>query len=360
MHTGTACRIAVSLGLHVDKCAPKHGLVEKEHARRLYYTLYIFEQEVALRSGKPCAIAPYGASWEPPLPSEQVLHPGDTPSGYLEVSAGLTRLTKLTCQTLYVEPLSGKTKLLSPKVAAILSSLQRWANGVPPHLSRTTNVAPTHKRSIALLHVRYWSVIILATRPFLLCSVVRKDRLQDSQKKKCYDELSNICLDAAAHSLDALQLLANERLLTSLIPSVFNYVLELVQLFLVALVRDKVVQYVENIRACVRVLESMDDVGWTSRARPEVMSQLRECGILVDGMRSEAATASQGFSAFLAGGENNVDVYDLIFAPEQVDANGLGYELMAFADMDFGDNDASEELYRQLINNRRMPQFVTP
>ena len=172
LHAGTAVRIGFSLGLHVDKYSMSHGYVEKEHARRIWWTLYIFDQEVALRTGKPCAIAAYGLAWQPPLPSEHVLNPGvNTPSGYLECSASLTQLTKTTSQTLYIEPLSGAEKLLSPKVAAILSSLQAWQSTVPAHLNRTNHVAPAHRRSVALLHVRYWSVIILATRPFLLCSV---------------------------------------------------------------------------------------------------------------------------------------------------------------------------------------------
>ena len=348
------------MGLHVDKYAPNHDAIEKDHARRLYYTLYIFDQEVALRCGKPCAIAPYSTSWEPQPPSESPSHAGNALSGYLEVSRRLTQLTKTTCQTLYIEPMSGQTKLLSPKVAAILSSLQQWANSVPPHLSRTTQVTASHKRAIALLHVRYLSVIILATRPFLLCNLVKRDFLRDPQKKKCYDELSNICLDAAAHSLDVLQMLARERLLSSLLPSIFNYVLELVQLFLVAFAREHSEQFIQNIRACVQVFESMDNVGWTARARPEVMSQLREYGILAIQGDTEPLPIAQNFSGFSDGPQNNIDMYDLVFGTDQGDASGLGYTSMAFNDLDFGDPAASEEIYQQIMDNGRMPHFVSP
>ena len=359
LHAGTAVRIGFSLGLHVDKYSISHGYVEKEHARRIWWTLYIYDQEVALRTGKPCAIAAYGLAWQPPLPSENVLNPGaNTPAGYLEVSASLTQLTKTTSQTLYVEPLSGAKKLLSPKVAAILSSLQAWANGVPSHLSRTTHVAPSHKRSVALLHVRYWSVVILATRPFLLCSVLRQEQLGDTQKKKCYDELSHICVDAAQNSLTVLQMMGDEGLLSSLIPAEFNYILELVQIFLTAFARDQSDQHIFKVRTCLAILKSMDDIGWTQKARPEVINQLRESGVLDEG--SDYATSMQDFTNFLTGGETSVDAYDIIFQGHQTDGQSLGYQSLALAEMDFGDTAASEELLQQISSLSRMPQFVTP
>lgn len=310
LHAGTAVRIAFSLGLHVDKYSISHGYVEKEHARRIWWTLYIYDQEVALRTGKPCAIAAYDPAWQPPLPSEQVLNPGPhTPSGFLEVSTRLTQLTKLTSQVLYVEPLSGGKKLLSSKVTEILSSLREWANNVPSHLSRTTHVAPSHRRSVALLQVRYWSVVILTTRPFLLCSVLRQDQLTNKQKKKCYDELSNTCIDAAQSSLSVLQMMGEEGLLSSLIPSEFNYILELVQIFLISFARDQSEQHIYKVRTCLIILKSMDDIGWTQKARPEVINQLRECGVLDEG--SDYATSMQDFTNFLTGAENPLDAYDM-------------------------------------------------
>ena len=359
LHAGTAVRIGFSLGLHVDKYSISHGYVEKEHARRIWFTLYIYDQEVALRTGKPCAIAAYGVSSQPPLPSEHVLNPGvNTPSGYLEVSASLTELTKTTSQILYVEPLSGAKKLLSPKVAAVLSSLQQWAKTVPSHLSRTSHVAPSHRRSVALLHVRYWSVIILATRPFLLCSVLRQELLRDTQKRKCYDELSNICIDAAQNSLTVLQMMGDEGLLSSLIPSEFNYILELVQIFLTAFGWEQREEHIFKVRTCLGILKSMDDLGWVKIARPEVINQLRESGVLDEG--SDYTTSMQDFTNFLTGGETSVDAYDMIFTRPQPDGSDLGYQSLALAEMDFTDAAASEELLQQISSLSRMPQFVTP
>lgn len=76
LYTAFAARIAFSLGLHLDKYSKQYGGVSKEHARRIWWTLFLYDQDIALRIGKPCM---YGASddrpWKPPLPSEQVYHP---------------------------------------------------------------------------------------------------------------------------------------------------------------------------------------------------------------------------------------------------------------------------------------------
>ena len=358
LHVGIAVRIGFSLGLHVDKYSLSHGHIEREIARRIWWTLYIYDKQTALSTGKPCAIAKYGLKEPPPLPSESVLVSDSyTPRDYLQVSAGLTRLTKETSHTLYVEPMSGVEKLVFPRVMAILANLQEWANNVPSHLSRTTQVVLSHRRPVALLHARYWSVVILATRPFLLCSVLRHDRIQDTQKRRCYDELSNICIDAAQRSLRVLQMMADESLLTSLIPSEFNYVLQLIQIFLVAFARDQSDAHIAKVRTGLSILESMDDIGWTARARPEVINQLRECGVLDEG--SDYANSIQDFTNFLIGANDTIDSYDMISAGYQSDAHTAGYQTLAMAEMDFGDTPASEALLQQVSNLSRMPPFST-
>ncbi|ETN46375.1 uncharacterized protein HMPREF1541_00559 [Cyphellophora europaea CBS 101466] len=311
LHVGIATRVAQSLGLHMDKYSLSHGFVEREHARRIWWTLYIFDVELSLRCGKPRATTIEGSKRQAPLPSEQVLNPGpNMPSGYLEVSKNLTQLTELTSQTLYLEPLSGARKLLSPRVTSILSSLQEWANKVPSHLSRTACVAPSHKRSIALLHVRYWSVVILATRPFLLCSVLRQADLDEADKKRCYDELAGICIDAAQNSLNVLKMMGDEGLISSLLQSEFLYILELVQCFLIAFTKTKEENHIRSVRACLTVLKSMDDIGLVQKARPETILQLKELGIVDGDDELGPADNLQDFSQFLMG-ESGVDVYDM-------------------------------------------------
>ncbi|KPI38713.1 uncharacterized protein AB675_5719 [Cyphellophora attinorum] len=352
LHVGIAVRIAQSLGLHMDKYSLTHGFVEREHSRRIWWTLYIYDAETSLRCGKPRAIVVEPNTRQAPLPSEQVLNPGpNMPSGYLEVSKSLTEMTEVTTQTLYVEPLSPARRLLSPKVTSILSSLQTWANEVPAHLSRTALVAPSHKRSVALLHVRYWSVVILATRPFLLCSVLRAADLDSPEKRRCYDELSNICIDAAQNSLSVLKMMSDEHILSSLLFSEFVYVLELVQCFLIAYSKTKQDEHIRSVRTCMTILKAMEEVGWVQKARPEVMLQLQELGIGEEGSESHAAEHLQDFSNFLIG-EDSSDPYDMFFPNEQAGS-------YHFADMELPDHATADEMFAQ-ISSLSMPQFLTP
>lgn len=49
-----------------------------------------------------------------------------------------------------------------------------------------------------------------------------------------------------------------------------------------------------------------------------------------------------------------------IFAGQQPDGNGIGYQSQALAEMDFDDTAASEELLQQISDLSGMSQFVTP
>ena len=307
LHIGTAVRIAFSLGLHVDKFPVSRGHVQREHARRLWWTLYNLDSAMALANGKPS----YEVQSQTPLPSEEFFNQPSQPNGYLGVAKQLTSLLKTISQVLYIEPLSSSEQLLSPRVAAVLRDLQIWANNMPSHLYGTTHVAPLHKRAIALLHVRYQHAIILATRPFLLASVLCRERLRPLQKQQCYERLSSICLEAAQSSLDVLKMMGEEELLSSLMPGEFNFLLELVQVFLIADSKNKATHhYVDRVKACVAILLVLPDHGWTRKARPEVMSQLRDFGILQQ--ETFDTEPLQEYSALFGNDmSSHVDAYDL-------------------------------------------------
>ena len=72
LYAGTAARVAFTLGMHADKYSITHGLVQKEQARRIWWSLYVFDEEMSLRCGKPGSIPEGHLGHAPPLPSEQV------------------------------------------------------------------------------------------------------------------------------------------------------------------------------------------------------------------------------------------------------------------------------------------------
>lgn len=295
LHAGLATRVAFSLGLHVDKYSLSHGVVDKEHARAIWWTLYNFDQEIALRTGKPCSFPEAFFSSSPEFPSEQasmthvlidsclllfqILNLGPrVPLFYLQASSSLTRLTKRTTQIVYPSSMSGRVVL--SQVSELLNSLQDWLEELPPHLLLTDHVASSYRRCISLLHVRYWSVVILATRSFLLCSVLRRDELKDHEKMVKFHELSHICIDAAEKSFRILTEMQRDGTLSSRLPLDFNYVLELIQIFLTADAFSVSERHSDSTRELLQILQSMDNIGWCEKALPEVEGQLNENGLL--------------------------------------------------------------------------------
>lgn len=83
--------------------------------------------------------------------------------------------------------------------------------------------------------------------------------------------------------------MAGDGTLSSLVNFDCSCLLELVQVFRLALVLDGGGSEAARrrrrgqVRECVDVMRGMQVVGWTARAVPEVTAQLRECGVLDGG-----------------------------------------------------------------------------
>jgi len=65
-------QIAFSLGLQHDKSLTNQSPVTKQQNRRIWWTLYILDQEVSARCGSPCLSDERSLRIQTPLPSEQV------------------------------------------------------------------------------------------------------------------------------------------------------------------------------------------------------------------------------------------------------------------------------------------------
>jgi hypothetical protein len=211
--------------------------------------------------------------------------------------------------TLYIEPIAGGKKLSLPKFGAVLSSLREWLACVPPYLSSTAPAAPLHRRPVALLHVRYWSVVILVSRPILLCSLLRRKHLQPNSKLRYFEELSSVCLDAAEQSLNILQRMVEDRLLSSVVVSDFYYALELIQVFLIAFALDRSEKHLNHARNCLEVLQSMESFGYCQKMLPEVLNQLKDWRVLYG--EFENPTSLQEFDTSLLGMEPGNEFYEM-------------------------------------------------
>ena len=72
LHIGTAVRISYSLGLHRDVFPKNKDSLEREQGRRIWWTIYILDHEMASRFGHPCTIVDDAAFMNAHQATEQV------------------------------------------------------------------------------------------------------------------------------------------------------------------------------------------------------------------------------------------------------------------------------------------------
>lgn len=72
LYMGASIQMAYSLGLHRDQMPESGGSMEREQNRRIWWTLFMLDQEIASRGGSPTLIDERFLKISTPLPSEQV------------------------------------------------------------------------------------------------------------------------------------------------------------------------------------------------------------------------------------------------------------------------------------------------
>ena len=215
------------------------------------------------------------------LTTRQVLGPGaHMPLDYLSVCCHLTKLKRQISNALYAKHEDSASSLPVPSAFDCIRSLRDYFVSIPSHLNDYKHVAALHSRSVAVLHLRYWSTVIFATRPFLLYSVLHGSRLSDAAKRKCFEELSSACTEAAAQSLEILRHMLDQHLLSSLVTFDCGCVLEDMQVSLLALAKYGHSIHKEHVKFCLNILQSMDQIFWTRHALTEVVAQLEENDLL--------------------------------------------------------------------------------
>ncbi|KAL1969458.1 hypothetical protein VTN77DRAFT_8896 [Rasamsonia byssochlamydoides] len=181
---GCAARIAVAIGLHRKELHGSFPLIERETRKRIWCTLYGFEQFLCLSLGRPPAVDDDEVNASPP--SDDVMS-SNGPPGYTEWNFQLQLLASKLRRTMSVQyqpTRLGTAQKMTPK--AILNDLKAWEDSLPAHLvlpevlleqpvpsepqlrQYCSQYPVHHLRSIILLHIQYHSLVILATRPYLL------------------------------------------------------------------------------------------------------------------------------------------------------------------------------------------------
>jgi hypothetical protein len=199
---------------------------------------------------------------------------------------------------LYIGPLEGGRRLTLETFTTILDSLREWHSGVPSYLQYDAPTPPLHRRPLCFLHLRYWNLVILSTRPFLLCSLLRREQLQPNSNSRSFEEFSDICIGAAGQSLSILQKMMDEHTLSSLLISDFYFVLDLIQILLVAFALRGSQGFLQQASECLQMLKSMSSSGYCQRMFPETLNELREWGVLSGPIDNSSALQHQDVSSF--------------------------------------------------------------
>ena len=209
-----------------------------------------------------------------------MVNPGSyTPPDYLEQTVSLAQLTKSIRHKLYTGPIQEGQPLSLSNFEESLQSLKHWLDNVPPHLGTNTSVPNLHRRPVALLHLRYWSTVMLVARPFLLCSLLRKDELHGTAKQPHFDRLARTCVSAAEASLDIFEGLAHG-VLSSIVLLDFLFSLQVLQVVLVASSLYPSANHRGRARRCISVLEAIGAFGFPKHMLPEILLEAQGFGIL--------------------------------------------------------------------------------
>jgi hypothetical protein len=184
--TGTAVRIAFAIGLHQDKVSTLQTPLARELRKRLWWTLYAFEQMQVSSYDRPSAIEHPGSKTS--CPNERIIGMAHySPPDYgkwfnrLIVHLGSACRAPKTIKSnaseeSYVGPLS--------PAAGVLRDLEKWQDTIPQHLRmEALSTAPsTFQRTLLLLHGMYHYTVIVLCRAALLAraSILSREGIDSS------------------------------------------------------------------------------------------------------------------------------------------------------------------------------------
>ncbi|KAH8198913.1 hypothetical protein TruAng_006921 [Truncatella angustata] len=206
VYIGAACRLAIALGMHQELANEGMEYSVKELRKRVWWTLYDYEQHLCCSLGRPSAIddleVNIGAPDEtllqciPNFSHDQIGH-----------WVRLVRLQSAIRRDVHAPPVN--TTQVIPRTIHYLRQLCAWREELPSTLRPTTadhaQPDPAKWRRITLLHVQYQKVLNLLTRRFLLREVESIDRDQGlAQDAFVVVKMGKICVTAAMRCVSLL------------------------------------------------------------------------------------------------------------------------------------------------------------
>ncbi|KAK5461123.1 Transcriptional activator [Exophiala xenobiotica] len=167
LYIGLALRMAISLGLHQEVDDPMMDLVEREHRRRVWWSVYSMDRIISVKSGNPVSIhdEDIDVSWPSPIPGvDQNLSPPRVLAHYTQLSRILGRIG----EGIYRKKHKTGTNLLA-SVQSIMNDLSEWLGNVPRELRIDFSALdrPLSREGVSTF-LHYYQCINMTTRPMLL------------------------------------------------------------------------------------------------------------------------------------------------------------------------------------------------
>ncbi|KAF1973946.1 hypothetical protein BU23DRAFT_598560 [Bimuria novae-zelandiae CBS 107.79] len=185
--TGTAIRIAFAIGLHQDKASTSQAPLARELRKRLWWTLYAFEQMQVSSYDRPSAIEHHVPMNN--YTNERIV--GTTAHSLPDYSRWFDRLVvhlSSACRApKHTKTTSGDESYAGPlsPAAGVLRDLERWRHSLPQHLriDVVDTAAPASRRPLLLLHALYHYTVTVLCRSALLARATllsKEDRDSDN------------------------------------------------------------------------------------------------------------------------------------------------------------------------------------
>jgi hypothetical protein len=179
--TGTAVRVAFAIGLHQDKVSTMQTPLARELRKRLWWTLYAFEQMQVSSYDRPSAIEHPGSKIS--CPNERIIGMASyCPPDYCKWFNRLVVHLGSACRApKTIKARSSEESYVGPlsPAAAVLRDMERWQDTIPQHLrmEALATAPPAFQRPLLLLHGLYHYTVIVLCRAALLAraSILSKD-----------------------------------------------------------------------------------------------------------------------------------------------------------------------------------------
>ncbi|CAK7199839.1 Transcriptional activator [Sporothrix eucalyptigena] len=237
LYIGLALRMAVNLGLHQESSSsPKLSEADREHRRRVFWSIYSLDRILSLKSGHPVAILDedIGVNMPRRLPGESADSPVMVLHCYTELSrilgditALIYRRTATTTSSSFSTPQKGS---LITTVHTILQSLNQWEEALPRHLRLDPDRGTKLSRESISMYLHYYQCINMTARPLLFhvvqkriisiraagaSAAAEKERAWETGLKPKTVAVINACMSAARNTIQIMSKAAEHNMVAT-------------------------------------------------------------------------------------------------------------------------------------------------